>query len=109
MVGWTIWFASEAVARELRDQSPGLQADFLRIGDMLKVHGPQRVGMPYVRPLGNKLWEMRLHDESGIARAIHVAAENRRLIVSHVFRKTTQKTPPRALKTALKRLKELNL
>ncbi len=72
------------------------------------MYGPQRVGMPYVRPLGSKLWEMRLHDETGIARAIYFAAEQQRLVVLHVFRKTTQKTPPRALKTALKRLKEFD-
>jgi len=100
--------AGEAVRREVLRLPEGLQADFLRIGDLLKAHGPQRVGMPYVRPLGNKLWEMRLHDETGIARAIYAAGQGRRLIVLHVFRKTTQETPRRAIDTALRRLKEFD-
>lgn len=62
-----------------------------------------------VRPLGEKLWEMRLTGREGIGRAIYTAVPGRRLIVLHVFVKKTQKTPRRAIDLALKRLKGADL
>jgi ribosome-binding protein aMBF1 (putative translation factor) len=47
--------------------------------------------MPHVRPLSNKLWEMRLVGREGIARAVYVAPPGRRLVVIHAFTKKTQK------------------
>jgi phage-related protein len=60
-----------------------------------------------VRPLGEKLWEMRLSGKEGIGRAIYTAAAGRRLVVLHAFVKKTQKTPRSAIDLALKRLKEI--
>ncbi|CAG4917203.1 type II toxin-antitoxin system RelE/ParE family toxin [Paraburkholderia saeva] len=68
--------------------------------------GPQRVGMPHVRPLEGKLWEMRMTGRDGIARAIYLTQAGRRLTVLHVFVKKTQKTPRRAIETACTRMKE---
>jgi phage-related protein len=104
---WTVEALNQAVERELEQLSDGLRADLVRISELLKAHGPHRVGMPYVRPLGDKLWEMRLRDATGIARAIYVAATGQRLVILHVFRKTSKTPPRRALKLASKRLKEL--
>src|SRR5216684_4501831 len=80
---------------------------FLRISELLESFGPQRVGLPHVRPLGEKLWEMRLTGRDGIGRAIYTAAAGRRLVVLHAFVKKTQKTPHRAIDLALKRSKEM--
>src|ERR1700687_5723398 len=60
-----------------------------------------------VKPLGEKLWEMRLTGRDGIGRVIYTAAAGRRLFVLHAFVKKTQKTPRKAMNLALKRLKEL--
>src|SRR5712692_10667843 len=84
-----------------------MQARFLRISELLERFGPQRVGMPHVRPLGEKLWEMRLGGREGIGRAIYTAGAGRRLVVLHAFVKKAQKTPRSAMNLALKRLKEL--
>ncbi len=84
-----------------------MQARFLRIAELLRRFGPHQVGMPHVRPLGDKLWEMRMRGRTGIGRAIYVAASGRRLVVLHAFVKKTQKTPRRALELALARLKEV--
>ena len=86
--------------------SKDMQARFLRISELLESFGPQRVALPHVRPLREKLWEMRLNEREGIGRAIYTAAAGRRLIVLHAFVKKTQKTPRTALNLALKRLKE---
>lgn len=104
---WTVEPLNETVETELLALPKDMQARFLRIAGLLQTFGPQHVGMPYVRPLGNKLWEMRLTGRAGIGRAIYVAAPGRRLVVLHAFVKKTEKTPRRALDLALARLKEM--
>ena len=81
-----------------------MKARFFRIADLLEVMGPQRVGMPHIRPLNGKLREMRMQGRDGIARAIYAAVQGRTLLVLHVFVKKTQTTPRRALESARKRL-----
>jgi phage-related protein len=71
---------------------------------MLEEFGPQRVGLPHVRPLESKLWEMRMQGRDGIARAVYAAVHQRRLLVLYVFVKKTQTTPRSAIATALDRL-----
>ena len=101
---WIVTFHALAEP-ELLALPKGMQARFLRIADLLEEFGPQRVGMPHVRPLESKLWEIRLHDRNGIARAVYAAIQERRLLVLHVFVKKTQTTPRSAIDTALNRLK----
>ena len=105
---WTVEFLNQAVEGELLALPKNMQARFLRVVDLLVRFGPQEVGMPYVRPLRDKLSEMRLSGEAGIARALYVAAPGRRLVVLHVFVKKTEKTPRRAIELALARMKEIN-
>ncbi len=81
-----------------------MQARLLRVADMLETFGPQRVGMPHVRPLEDKLWEMRAKGRDGIARAVYFAQHGRTLTVLHVFVKKTQTTPRAAIEIARKRL-----
>ena len=81
-----------------------MRARFLHIAEMLEDFGPQRVGLPHIRPLESKLWEMRMKGRDGIARAVYAAVQDRRLLVLHVFVKKTQTTPRAAIAMALKRL-----
>jgi phage-related protein len=97
----------EAAELELTLLSVELKARFLRVAELLETFGPHKVGLPHVRPLESKLWEMRMSGKDGIARAVYIAATGQRLIVLHVFVKKTQTTPRRAIEIALARLKEL--
>ncbi len=90
---------------ELLALPAGMKARFLHIAEMLEEFGPQRVGLPHIRPLESKLWEMRMKGRDGIARAVYAAVQNRRLLVLHIFVKKTQTTPRHAIDTALERLK----
>jgi phage-related protein len=74
---------------------------------MLEEFGPFQVREPYVKPLGDKLFEIRMKSEAGMARAIYPPASGQRLVVLHVFLKKTAKTPPSALRMAWKRAKEV--
>lgn len=89
---------------ELKALATDLQARFIHIAQLLESFGPQQVGLPHIRPLERKLWEMRMTGRDGIARAVHAAVQNRRLLVLHVFMKKTQTTPRKALQIAHQRL-----
>lgn len=62
---------------------------------------------PYVKHLEGALWEMRLKGRDGIARAAYVTATGRRVVVVHVFRKKTEKTPRREIELALRRARDV--
>ena len=81
-----------------------MKARFLHIAEMLEELGPQREGLPHIRPLESKLWEMRMQGRDGIARAVYAAVQGRSLLVLHVFVKKTPTTPRAAIAMALKRL-----
>lgn len=103
MPDWTVRVHPQAEA-ELKALPADMRARFLRIAELLETFGPQKVGLPHVRPLERKPWEMRMHGRDGIARAVYAAVEGRTLLVLHVFVKKTQATPRSAIETALKRL-----
>lgn len=92
---------------ELMALPADMRARFVRLAELLQEVGPQRVGLPHIRPLEGKLWEMRMQGRDGIARAVYAAVQGRRLLVLHVFVKKTQTTPRSALETARKRLETL--
>jgi len=64
------------------------------------------IGMPLVRSLGKKLWEVRITLPNEIARVIFVVIDSE-MILLHAFIKKDQKTPKKELDIALKRSKEL--
>lgn len=104
---WIVETLNEEVDKELEALDYTLRSKFLHISEMLEEFGPAHVKEPHCKPLGNKLWEMRMKGKSGIARAIYVTAQGRRIIVLHAFVKKTQKTPKNAIAVAEKRLKEV--
>lgn len=61
-----------------------------------------------IRPLRNKLWEIRVRDDrSREHRLLYTVAEHS-LVILHVFQKKTQKTPKKDLDLARKRLKKMS-
>jgi phage-related protein len=107
VAAWAVEVLNETVEAELMALPKDMQARFLRISELLQSFGPQHVGMPHVRPLGGKMWEMRLTGTAGIGRAIYTTASGQRLVILHAFVKKTQKTPQRAMELARKRLREI--
>ncbi|MCQ0987919.1 type II toxin-antitoxin system RelE/ParE family toxin [Jiella marina] len=91
---------------EFRALPADLKGKFVFIGRLLEQASPMNVGMPYVRPLESKLWEMRLKGKDGIARAVYFLATEQRVLVVRIFQKKTQKTPRAEIELALKRMKE---
>lgn len=94
---------------ELLTMPADIRARFVHIAEMLQMFGPHSVGLPHIRFLQDKLWEMRLKGRDGIARAIYVAHTGKQLVVLHIFTKKTEKTPSRAIETAKDRLRRINV
>ena len=79
----------------------------LRIVDLIEKNGLEKTGMPYVRHLEGKLWEIRAKGKDGIARSLYVTASGKRIVIVRCFVKKSRKTPDKELKIAIQRAKEV--
>ncbi len=64
------------------------------------------IGMPLIRKIEPKLWEVRCHIKDGIARVFFTVDDNL-MILLHGFIKKAQQTPQQELDTARRRLADL--
>jgi phage-related protein len=103
---WTVEYLPAAV-REEAALPIDMQARLSRMADTITRHGLFNLPRDWVRPLGDKLWELRIAGRDGIARAIYVTATGRRVVIVRIFVKKTQKTPPHELELARQRAKEV--
>ena len=75
------------------------------------ITGIEEFGLGYSRvqfkPLRGKLWEIKFSTPGGGYRMAYILVEQDELVVLHVFKKTTQKTPLKDLDLAEKRMKEV--
>lgn len=104
---WTVEFADLSVRSALDALPVDMRAMFERIVHLMEDHGIAGMREPYVKHLEGPLWEMRLKGRDGIARAVYVTVRERRVVVVHVFRKKTQKTPRREIDAALRKATEV--
>ncbi len=105
-MSWAITYFSESVQQELLMMPAGFLARYLRYTDRMEVFGPD-LGMPHTRAIGDGLFELRLKAAEGIARVFYCTMVGKKIMVLHQFIKKTDKTPPRELETARRRMKEV--
>ena len=98
---------NETVEEEIRSLPRDMRAKFIRISNMICKFGLHEVGMPHVRPLQGKLWEMRMRGKDAVSRALYVVATGKKVVVVRAFVKKTQKTPLQEIRLALERIKEI--
>lgn len=106
IVNWRVTFYSVALEREILQLPAGFVARFLRYAERMEVYGPD-LGMPHTRAMGSGLFELRLKAAEGIARVFYCTLVGRRIVVLHQFTKKSDKTPPKELEIARRRLKEM--
>jgi phage-related protein len=87
-------------SQPLRDQ-----AAIIAILEGIEENGFAAKGAQF-RQLSGKLWEIKIRAPSGGYRFLYVTLEKLSLLILHAFKKKTQKTPPKELKVAQKRLQE---
>jgi phage-related protein len=107
VVVWTVETLNDTVDAELEALSVDLRARFVRIAQLVEAVGLPHIGAPHVKHISGAIWEIRLKGKSGIARALYVAVKPQHVVVLRVFVKKTQKTPPRELRLARTRAKEM--
>ncbi|MCX7173731.1 MAG: type II toxin-antitoxin system RelE/ParE family toxin [Proteobacteria bacterium] len=105
-MAYSIDFFNVGVQTEVEGWPAGVNASFVRIAEQMVESGPN-LGLPYTRPLGEGLFEIRAKGEEGIGRAFFCTLVGRRIVILHGFIKKTQQIPPKEMKIARKRLKEV--
>lgn len=105
-MNWTITYFSESLQQGILGMPAGFLARYLRYTDRMEIFGPD-LGMPHTRAIGEGLFELRLKAGEGIARVFYCTMVGKKIIILHQFIKKTDKTPPRELETARRRMKEV--
>jgi len=70
---------------------------------LLREFGLQ-LGLPYVKHLEGKLWELRVQAGRKVYRVIYFAFTGQRFVLLHAFVKKTRKTPRKEIAIAQRRL-----
>ncbi len=104
---YTIEYYSDKVRLKIRQLPLTMLARYFHLTDRMKVYGPN-LGLPHTRAMGDGLFEIRIKGDEGIARVFYGTAVGRKIVILHSFVKKTNKTPPKELALAKKRLKEMN-
>jgi phage-related protein len=106
MPNWSVVSLSKTVDKELSLLPVDMGGHLVRITLLLEEFGPHAVGMPHVKHLSERLWEIRISGRSGIARCLFYIAPNYEIVIVHAFIKKTQKTPLSSIQTAFQRMKK---
>jgi len=105
-VAWTVTFFNDRVESDILTLAPGFVARFIRYAERMELFGPD-LGMPHTRAMGGGLFELRIKAAEGIARIFYCTVVDRRIVILHQFAKKSEKTPPKELEIARRRMKEV--
>lgn len=109
MTEWIVETLNTDVDKELEILPSDIRSRIVRVCNLLETFGPRQVGMPHIKSLGDKLWEIRASGRDGIARGIYIYATGKRIVILHAFIKKSQKTPSQAIITTTQRAKNAKL
>lgn len=79
------------------------QAEIIKSLDLLSEYG-LTLGIPHIKPLQNKIYELRVKTKDKGYRLLYFAYVNKKFIFTHGFVKKTQKTPKKDIDLAIKRM-----
>ena len=102
---WTITYYDDSVQEKILEMPSGFLGRYLRYADRMEIYGPD-LGMPHTRAMGGGLFELRLKAAEGISRVFYCTMVGRKIVMLHQFIKKSDKTPPKELEIALRRMKE---
>ena len=105
--GWTFEFLNAAVKAEADVLPRDMRSRLYRYSEVIEDEGLDALPYGWVKPLGDKLWELRMTGRDGIARAIYLTAKGKRVVVLRVFIKKSEQTPIRELRLAQERARSV--
>lgn len=108
-MAWKVYFFQTVrgdcpVKEFIKEQDEATYAKILRSILLLKNHGPY-LKPPYIKKLQDELYELRISGK--IAIRIFYTRRHDGYYLFHAFKKKSEKTPSRELKTALDRMGEI--
>jgi phage-related protein len=105
-VDYTIEYYSEEVQEQILALPDTLAARYVVLTRRMIAVGAN-LGPPHTESFGDGLFELRLKGAEGIARVFFCTLIGRRIVVLHSFIKKSQKTPPKEIEMARRRMKEI--
>jgi phage-related protein len=105
-MNWIIEYYNSSVFGEIAALPKKLWAKSVAITNRMQEQGPH-LGMPYVRAMGNSLFEIRVKSHEGIARIFFCLRRDKTIVLLHAYVKKSQKTPTKELNLAIERMKEV--
>lgn len=106
MKAWNITYYSVSVEKDILSLPDTIVAKYIKLAELMTKFGAN-LGMPHTKALGDGLFELRLKGQEGIARVFYCTVIGNEIVMLHSFVKKTDKLPPRELKLARVRLKEI--
>ena len=103
---YEIEYYSEEVEEQILALPDALAARYVVLTRRMAALGAN-LGPPHTDSFGDGLFELRLKAAEGIARVFFCTLVGRRIMMLHSFIKKSQKTPPREIEVARKRMKEV--
>lgn len=113
---WTVNYYTESTGKQpvkewIDSLETKLQLKIFRAFELLEQFNLEQFNLnlkaPYVKPLEDKLYELRVKDSKGIYRVIYFAHTGKEFIMLNGFVKKTQKTPKKEIDLAKKRRNEV--
>ncbi|TVR02886.1 MAG: type II toxin-antitoxin system RelE/ParE family toxin [Desulfovibrionales bacterium] len=108
MTHWLVEFLNDTVEAEFDSFPVEVKAKTVHISNLIREFGLPNIGMPYVKHVQDKIWEIRAAGKSEQGRCLYVATVGKRVVILRCFLKKTQKLPRKELAIALNRAKELS-
>lgn len=103
---WQITYFNDRIRRIVWQLPAGILADYLRLTDAMALYGAD-LRMPHSKSMGSGLFELRPKGPEGIARVFYCLQMGKTIVVLHTFVKKTQETPPKEIRLARERAKEV--
>lgn len=107
MTQWQVEFLNNSVESEFDSFPPAVKAKIVHIAKLISQFGLPNIGMPYVRHVQDKIWEIRATGKTEQGRCLYVAVAGQQVVILRCFLKKSGKLPRKELAIALKRAKEL--
>jgi phage-related protein len=97
-----VLFINNRVEKFLDSLELHTRSKIFRLFELLEKYG-QSVGMPYLKQIDRRLWELRIHGQQEVR--LFATFSNQLVIILHGFIKKSMRIPWNELETARQRLK----
>jgi phage-related protein len=103
MKNWGVEFLDEVVEAEFDGFPAEVRAKTIRISNLIMEFGLPNIGMPYIKHVQDKIWEIRAFQ----GRCLYITSTDKKVIILRCFIKKSNQLPQKELNIARKRAKEI--